>query len=181
MEPVPIQPVPTRTEMQRRFRCLSQLNTVARQIPWGTCKTAPSSQCKLCPVSLTLIGVFIATVLWQHFTKQAQTELAINLTEKMPKSKRSKVWLYFAQKDSNNATCSSWNQTSACKKGSYMVLRTSRFRTHGKGQHIDGTPWKALERPLRRLRGPRRALPCTVEIPVGPSCRAVQRRIPPWL
>src|SRR4029434_1206627 len=24
------------------FRCLSQLNTVARQIPWGTCKTAPA-------------------------------------------------------------------------------------------------------------------------------------------
>src|SRR4029434_3005047 len=63
-------------------------------------------------------------------------------------------------------------------KGRYMVLRTSRFRTHGKGQHIDGTPWHALERPLRRLRGPRRALPCTVEIPVGPSCHAVQRRIP---
>src|SRR4029434_8138348 len=63
-------------------------------------------------------------------------------------------------------------------KGRYMVLRTSRFRTHGKGQHIDGTPWNALERPLRRLWGPRRALPCTVEIPVGPSCRAVQRRIP---
>src|SRR4029434_5868611 len=25
------------------FRCLSQLNTVARQIPWVTCKTAPAS------------------------------------------------------------------------------------------------------------------------------------------
>src|SRR4029434_7664205 len=36
----------------------------------------------------------------------------------------------------------------------------------------------AQERPLHRLRGPRRALPCTVEIPVDPSCRAVQRRIP---
>src|SRR4029434_4861678 len=24
------------------FRCLRQLNTVARQIPWGTCKTAPA-------------------------------------------------------------------------------------------------------------------------------------------
>ena len=46
------------------FRCLSQLNTVARQIPWGTCKTAPS-QCKRWPVSLTLIGVFIATFLWR--------------------------------------------------------------------------------------------------------------------
>src|SRR4029434_3604368 len=29
-------------------------------------------------------------------------------------------------------------------KGRDMVLRTSRFRTHGKGQHIDGTPWNAL-------------------------------------
>ena len=30
----------------------------------------------------------------QHFTEQAQTELAINLlTEKIPKGKRSKVWL----------------------------------------------------------------------------------------
>src|SRR4029434_7629617 len=37
----------------------------------------------------------------QHYTEQAQTELAINLlTEKMPKDKWSKVWLYFAQKDS---------------------------------------------------------------------------------
>ena len=34
----------------------------------------------------------------QHFTEQAQTELAINLlTEKIPKGKRSKVWLYFTQ------------------------------------------------------------------------------------
>ena len=33
----------------------------------------------------------------KHFTEQAQTELAINLlTEKIPKGKRSKVWLYFA-------------------------------------------------------------------------------------
>src|SRR4029434_5935504 len=53
----------------------------------------------------------------QHFTEQAQTELAINLTEKMPKGKRSKVWLYFAQKDSNNATCSKCNNTIVCKGG----------------------------------------------------------------
>ena len=47
----------------------------------------------------------------QHFTEQAQTELAINLlTEKIPKGKRSKVWLYFAQKDSNIATCSKCNK-----------------------------------------------------------------------
>jgi len=52
-----------------------------------------------------------------HFTEQAQTELAINLTEKIPKGKRSKVWLYFAQKDSNNATCSKCNKTIACKGG----------------------------------------------------------------
>ena len=37
----------------------------------------------------------------QHFTEQAQTELAINLTEKMPEGKRSKVLLYFAQKAAN--------------------------------------------------------------------------------
>src|SRR4029434_3372650 len=65
-------------------------------------------KCKLWPVSLTLIGVYIATVLClQHFTEQEQTELAINLlTEKIPKGKRSKVWLYFAPKYSNIATCS---------------------------------------------------------------------------
>src|SRR4029434_6310821 len=40
-----------------------------------------------------------------------RTELAINLlTEKIPKGKRSKVWLYFAQKDSNIATCSKCNK-----------------------------------------------------------------------
>ena len=50
----------------------------------------------------------------QHFTEQAQTKLAINLlTEKIPKGKRSKVWLYFAQKDSNIATCSKCNKTIA--------------------------------------------------------------------
>ena len=54
----------------------------------------------------------------QHFTEQAQTELAINLlTEKIPKGKRSKVWLYFAQKDSNIATCSKCNKTIAWKEG----------------------------------------------------------------
>src|SRR4029434_8684089 len=78
-------------------------------------------QCKLWPVSLTLIGDYIATVLtaksMQHFKEQAQTELTINLTEKVPKGKRSKVWLYFAQKDSNNATCSKCNTKIACKGG----------------------------------------------------------------
>src|SRR4029434_759946 len=29
-------------------------------------------------------------------------------------------------------------------KGAYMLLRTTRLRTHGKGLHIDGTPWNAL-------------------------------------
>ena len=44
-------------------------------------------------------------------SRQAQTKLAINLlTEKIPKGKRSKVWLYFAQKDSNIATCSKCNK-----------------------------------------------------------------------
>src|SRR4029434_5970258 len=102
MEPVPIQPVPTRTEMQRRFRCLSQLNTVARQIPWGTCKTAPAPNVNFVLCRSRSLVIYIATVLTaksrQHFTEQAQTELAINLTEKIPKGKLSKVWLYFAQK-----------------------------------------------------------------------------------
>src|SRR4029434_6709766 len=54
----------------------------------------------------------------QHFTEQAQTELAINLlTEKIPKGKRSKVWLYSAPKDSNNATCSKCNKAIASKGG----------------------------------------------------------------
>src|SRR4029434_8471582 len=54
----------------------------------------------------------------QQFTEQAQTELAINLlTEKIPKGKRSKVWLYFAPKYSNIATCSKCNKTIACKEG----------------------------------------------------------------
>ena len=59
----------------------------------------------------------------QHFTEQAQTELAINLTEKMPKDKWSKVWLYFAQKDSNNATCSKCNKTIACKEGEKLRVK----------------------------------------------------------
>src|SRR4029434_4831623 len=51
-------------------------------------------------------------------SRQAQTKLAINLlTEKIPKGKRSKVWLYFAQKDSKNATCSKCNKTIAFKGG----------------------------------------------------------------
>src|SRR4029434_9240201 len=29
-------------DVDASFRWLSQLNTVARQIPWGTCKTAPA-------------------------------------------------------------------------------------------------------------------------------------------
>src|SRR4029434_3266407 len=43
-------------------------------------------------------------------------------------------------------------------KGRYMVLRTSRFRTHGKGQHIDGTPWNALSVVSGALRELSRAL-----------------------
>src|SRR4029434_4133064 len=51
-------------------------------------------------------------------SRHAQTKLAINLlTEKIPKGKWSKVWLYFAQKDSNNATCSKCNKIIASKEG----------------------------------------------------------------
>src|SRR4029434_10075929 len=51
-------------------------------------------------------------------SRLAQTKLAINfLTEKIPKGKRSKVWLYFAQKDSNIETCGKCNKTIACKGG----------------------------------------------------------------
>src|SRR4029434_528017 len=65
----------------------------------------------------------------QHFTEQAQTELAINLlTEKMPKGKRSKVWLYFAQKDSNKAPCSKCNKTIACKGGEKSQRQISNRR-----------------------------------------------------
>src|SRR4029434_1763801 len=102
------------------FRCLSQLNTVARQIPWGPCTTAPAPNVNVscvvhahwCFHSNSLMTVKSR----QHFTEQAQTELAINLlTEKIPKGKRSKVWLYFTQKDSNIDTCSKCNKTSECK------------------------------------------------------------------
>src|SRR4029434_1642386 len=67
----------------------------------------------------------------QHFTEQAQTELAINLlTEKMPKGKRSNVWLYFAQKDPNNATCRKRNKTIACRGGEKARVK-SRSATAG--------------------------------------------------
>src|SRR4029434_2226862 len=45
------------------FRCLSQLNTVARQIPWGTCKTAPAPNVNFVLCRSRSFGVFIATVL----------------------------------------------------------------------------------------------------------------------
>src|SRR4029434_1669446 len=95
------------------FRCLSQLKTVARQIPRGTCKTAPAPNVNfvLCRSRSLVFSSQHTVKSRQHFTEQAQTELAINLlTEKIPKGKWSKVWLYFAQKDSNIATCSKYNK-----------------------------------------------------------------------
>ena len=118
MEPVPIQPVgylpgpKCNADFGASFRCLSQLNTVARQILWGTCKTAPAANvahAHWCFHSNSLMTVK---------SRQAQTELAINLlTEKIRKGKRSKVWLYFAQKDSNIATCSKCNKRIAGREG----------------------------------------------------------------
>src|SRR4029434_9368396 len=71
------------------------------------------------------------------------------LTEKIPKGKRSKVWLYFAQKYSIIATCSKCNKTVAGKEWregksqrqiSNRRLKNKRRRqlTHGsllKGQY----------------------------------------------
>src|SRR4029434_8345981 len=45
----------------------------------------------------------------QHFRASTNRASHQPLTEKIPKGKRSKVWLYFAQKDSNIATCSKCN------------------------------------------------------------------------
>src|SRR4029434_8529453 len=108
------------------FRCLSQLNTVARKISWGTFKTAPSPN-----VNFGLCRS--RSLVCQHFTEQAQTELAINVTEKMPKGKWSKVWQYFALKDSNNATCSKCNKTIACRGGregkSHWQISNRRLKT----------------------------------------------------
>ncbi|KAK9536024.1 hypothetical protein VZT92_005846 [Zoarces viviparus] len=47
----------------------------------------------------------------------------------MPKGKRSKVWLYFAKKDVNNATYRKCNKTIACKAGNTSNLM-KRLATH---------------------------------------------------
>src|SRR4029434_11269738 len=52
----------------------------------------------------------------QHFRASTNRASHQPLTEKIPKGKRSKVWLYFAQKDSNIATCSKCNKTFACRE-----------------------------------------------------------------
>ena len=100
----------TRRLVPKQYKTSDLFFWVARQISWGTFKTAPSPN-----VNFGLCRS--RSLVCQHFTAQAQTELAINLTEKMPKGKRSKVWLYFAQKDSNIATCSKCNKIIACKEG----------------------------------------------------------------
>src|SRR4029434_260968 len=67
------------------FRCLSQLNTLARQIAWGICKTAPAANVNFVAHAH---WCFHSNTLMTVKRRQAQTELAINLlTEKKTERK----------------------------------------------------------------------------------------------
>src|SRR4029434_2346208 len=106
------------------FRCLSQMNTVARQFSRGTFKTAPSPNvnfglCRSRSLVFPLQQSYDSAE--QPAFHRASTNRAshqFNRENAERYSKRSKVWLYFAQKDSNNATCGKCNKTIACKGGS---------------------------------------------------------------
>ncbi len=55
----------------------------------------------------------------------------------MPKTKRSKVWLYFTRKDSENATCSKCSTAVACKGGNTSNLM-KHLRAHGINLKAEG-------------------------------------------